>query len=289
MQDPNGSDMLQKSPAAGLAEYMSVPEAIDFLVKAQMAARGLPTSESRRQRALEQKDPNWNRTSVDELMIERQAGQLVALAVERGALQLLNPHSLLPFTQKITPKDSAYLDALLGCDELRRWAREYLRVETCLPEHGRTSNLSVSADCRGAGDDVHASANTPHEAGASDEPGEAKREPAQADPERSPIGPKPLDTRTLADALDGIEDRRADEWRRLLGDAPKWAMLARVSPGVRGRAAATWNPVALAHALTRRGVTQAQIARLFRERVELEAWRDERSRSLSAFAEYGLD
>lgn len=102
-------------------------------------------------------------------------------------------------------------------------------------------------------------------------------------------GPTPLDTRTMASALDGIDRRNAEGWRRLLGDRPKWVQGATVTPGARGRESATWDPVKLALLLSEtKRATQDRLSKMFRDRSELEQWRDAYRAALGAFSDYGL-
>lgn len=101
-------------------------------------------------------------------------------------------------------------------------------------------------------------------------------------------GPAPLDTRTMARALDGIEGQDALRWRRRLGDCPQWAQGARVTPGKRGQAA-SWDPVKLALLLSEsKRATQDRLSKMFRDRPELEHWRDAYRTALGAFTDYGL-
>jgi hypothetical protein len=143
MQGPKSRDVSQKALAAGVPEYVSVQKAIDDIVKAQMLAKGLPTSRSRRRRAAKKKDPNWSRTSVDEMLIEREAAENIALAIQRGALKVFSVRSLLPLTHGIEWNDVEYLDALLIRDELQQFAREHLRVEIPLQKREKKAKPSA--------------------------------------------------------------------------------------------------------------------------------------------------
>lgn len=129
MRDSKGSDLSQKAVGAEVPEYMPMEDAIDCIVQAQMVAKGLPTSAVRREKAAQQKDLHWSRTSVDEMIIEREVAESIALAVTRGALRLFSPRSLLPLTHKLESNDPAYLDALVKRDELLSFARAHLRIE----------------------------------------------------------------------------------------------------------------------------------------------------------------
>lgn len=131
----------------------------------------------------------------------------------------------------------------------------------------------------------------PHDGGVSDEPDEVKGsrdEPEETAHCLAADGPPPLDTRTMARVLDGIKDRGADRWRRLLADCPDWAVPARVMPGRRGGESARWNPVKLAGLLVERGASQQELAALFRDKLELEEWRGAYQASRAVFADYGL-
>jgi hypothetical protein len=105
---------------------------------------------------------------------------------------------------------------------------------------------------------------------------------------RPDSAPRPLTTRDLAEAFDGIR-RQAEEWRRLLGDtgACKWAHPARVEQGARGKRPNTWNPVTFALLLEKRQeATRRALRERFRTRAELAEWRDEWARSIGALEHY---
>lgn len=108
--------------------------------------------------------------------------------------------------------------------------------------------------------------------------------------------PQPLDTRTMARALHGIGVRRGmrrgfredEDWQRLLGDPPKWARRAIVTPGSPGRAT-TWNPVLLAGAIMDQKIaSEERMRKAFRERPELVAWIPAWGDRLAAIEIYGF-
>lgn len=99
-----------------------------------------------------------------------------------------------------------------------------------------------------------------------------------------------IDTAALARALNGIAGRDHLGWKAKLSDPPKWMQRARLSRGLRGKAAATWDPICLVEMLVeRKEVAEAEVKRLFRAGAVLESWRDEWVKRRSAFAMYGLE
>src|SRR5690606_10309390 len=106
-------------------------------------AKGLPTSQSRRNRAARHVDSNWSRISVDEMIIEREAAENIAPTIQRGALKMFSVRSLLPLTHGVGWNDVEYLDAMSMRDELQQSVREHLRVEIRLPKRGTESKLSA--------------------------------------------------------------------------------------------------------------------------------------------------
>ena len=98
-----------------------------------------------------------------------------------------------------------------------------------------------------------------------------------------------VDTAALARALDGIAGRDRLHWKTKLSDPPQWMKKARLSRGVRGKAAAMWDPICLLKMLVERQiVAEAEVKRLFRAGAVLESWRDEWAKRKSAFTMYGL-
>lgn len=100
-------------------------------------------------------------------------------------------------------------------------------------------------------------------------------------------GPEPLTTGDMACLLDGIENRSATDWQRMLGDCPKWLTSARVTRGAPGRAPASWNPVTVAIALQGRRVPVAKLRPIFANQLAAH-WADEWARANQAANDYGI-
>ena len=103
-------------------------------------------------------------------------------------------------------------------------------------------------------------------------------EPKPADVAEDSRAPAPLTTRDIAEALDRIDGRSANEWAKLLADAKgnaRWALPARVEAGARRGDPARWNPVELAKILIQRGRPASALDRAFRDRDALADWRED--------------
>ena len=84
--------------------------------------------------------------------------------------------------------------------------------------------------------------------------------------------PLPLTTGDIAFCFDGIRWSE-NEWRRPLGDKPKWLQGCVVTPGQRGVSETRWNPVLIAAWLVSRGHVQARSARSrFQTKPQLTPW-----------------
>ena len=117
----------------------------------------------------------------------------------------------------------------------------------------------------------------------------ASSESVALDPTR---GGRPMKTRELAQAFDGIVGRDAPGWAKLLGDASacQWALPARLDPGARGKRPATWDPVAFALLLERlKDVPRSQLKRRFRAEPLLAEWREVWGRKIAELEAFGLD
>ena len=69
----------------------------------------------------------------------------------------------------------------------------------------------------------------------------------------APAGPLPLTTGDIAFCFAGLRWKTEDEWKKPLGDKPKWLEACIVIPGRRGVSETRWNPVCIGAALARKG------------------------------------
>ena len=79
---------------------------------------------------------------------------------------------------------------------------------------------------------------------------------AQDEPAKNPE-PPPLTTGDIASAFDGLRWTEA-EWKKPLGDKPKWLAACVSIPGRRGSIETRWNPVCIGGALIFSGHVQAR-------------------------------
>ena len=103
---------------------------------------------------------------------------------------------------------------------------------------------TVPDDCRVVGYDVHALADeytTP-------EANQAEPQAARVVVESGNNGPLPLTTGDIAFCFDGIRWNE-QQWRKPLGNKPKWLQSCVAIPGQRGVSETRWNPVLIAAAL----------------------------------------
>ena len=85
-------------------------------------------------------------------------------------------------------------------------------------------------------------------------------------------GPLPLTTGDIAFCFDGIRWNE-QQWRKPLGDKPKWLQSCVAIPGQRGVSETRWNPVLMAAALVRDGHAQARSIRArFQTKPQLKDW-----------------
>lgn len=104
-----------------------------------------------------------------------------------------------------------------------------------------------------------------------------KPEPQAATPapvvaEGASNGPLPLTTGDIAFCFDGIRWNE-QQWRKPLGDKPKWLQSCVAIPGQRGVSETRWNPVLMAAALVRDGHAQARSIRArFQTKPQLKDW-----------------
>ena len=85
-------------------------------------------------------------------------------------------------------------------------------------------------------------------------------------------GPLPLTTGDIAFCFDGIRWNE-QQWRKPLGDKPKWLQSCVAIPGQRGVSETRWNPVLIAAALVHDGHAQARSIRAkFQTKPLLKDW-----------------
>lgn len=90
-----------------------------------------------------------------------------------------------------------------------------------------------------------------------------------------PTGPEPLTTGDIAFCFDGLRWTET-QWKKPLGDVPKWLLLCRVIPGTQGGNAARWNPVLIGAELYRKkGVPLRSVRARFQSKPALKPWLDE--------------
>lgn len=97
----------------------------------------------------------------------------------------------------------------------------------------------------------------------------ALAEPAKA-------GPLPLTTGDIAFCFAGLRWKTETEWKKPLGDKPKWLAACIVIPGVRGVSETRWSPVCIGAALVRDGHAKPNSVRAkFQTQPLLTPWLDE--------------
>ena len=85
-------------------------------------------------------------------------------------------------------------------------------------------------------------------------------------------GPLPLTTGDIAFCFDGIRWNE-QQWRKPLGNKPKWLQSCVAIPGQRGVSETRWNPVLIAAALVHDGHAQARSIRArFQTKPQLKDW-----------------
>ena len=91
----------------------------------------------------------------------------------------------------------------------------------------------------------------------------------------APAGPLSLTTGEIAFCFAGLRWKTEKQWKKPLGDKPKWLEACIVIPGQRGVSEARWNPVCIGAALERQGHVNARSVRAAFQRVPLLApWLD---------------
>lgn len=89
-------------------------------------------------------------------------------------------------------------------------------------------------------------------------------------------GPLPLTTGDIAFCFAGLHWKTEEEWKKPLGDKPKWLAACVVIDGARGVRETRWNPVCIGAALVRAGHAKANSVRAkFQTMPLLTPWFDE--------------
>lgn len=126
---------------------------------------------------------------------------------------------------------------------------------------------TVPADCRVTVNDVHALADVFCEA-----PAQSQAEVPTPAGDATSKAPLPLTTGDIAFCFDGIRWSEK-QWKKPLGDRPKWLQGCVVIPGQKGVSQTRWNPVQIAAWLVHNGHTQANRVRArFQTRPLLGPW-----------------
>lgn len=102
----------------------------------------------------------------------------------------------------------------------------------------------------------------------------AEREAAAPKPPavQVPAGPKPLSTGDIAFCFDGL-GWAEQEWKKPLGDLPKWLKPCLAIPGIQGGNPRRWDPVLIGAALVRRkGVAVRSVRARFQSKPLLKPW-----------------
>lgn len=169
-------------------------------------------------------------------------------------------------TWRIYEKTKLHEDPLLGRTFIRFTAWE-------LPEN--EADLIVHLDdCRVTGHDVHALADAyvkaPEQTAATPAPVETGS--ASGGVETDKTRPLPLTTGDIAFCFAGLRWNE-QEWKKPLGDKPKWLRACIAIPGVRGVSETRWNPVLIGAALEREGhAKQNSIRARFQTKPQLAEW-----------------
>ena len=92
---------------------------------------------------------------------------------------------------------------------------------------------------------------------------------------QSTAGPTPLTTSNIAHCFAGLRGWDEDQWKKPLGDKPKWLAACIATAGVRGVSQTQWNPVFIGAALVRDGHAMANSVRArFQSKHVLLPWLD---------------
>lgn len=113
-----------------------------------------------------------------------------------------------------------------------------------------------------------------------DQPNVATPSPAPEHPAASVVTDKaglpPLTTGNIAFCFAGLRWKTESEWKKPLGDKPKWLTACIAIPGARGVNQTRWNPVLIGAALVRDGYAKPNSIRAKFQTVDLlKPWLDE--------------
>jgi hypothetical protein len=87
--------------------------------------------------------------------------------------------------------------------------------------------------------------------------------------------PLPVTTGDIAHAFDGLRGWNEAQWKKPLGDKPKWLVACIAIPGIQGVSETRWNPVLIGAALVRDGHAKVNSVRSrFQTRPQLMPWLD---------------
>lgn len=94
--------------------------------------------------------------------------------------------------------------------------------------------------------------------------------------ETDKAGPVPLTTGDIAFCFAGLRWKTESEWKKPLGDKPKWLVACIAIPGAQGVSATRWNPVSIGAALVHNGhVQQHSVRAKFQTMDLLKPWLEE--------------
>lgn len=85
--------------------------------------------------------------------------------------------------------------------------------------------------------------------------------------------PHPVTTGDIAFAFDGLRWTEL-QWRKTLGNKPKWLAQCVAIPGQQGVSETRWNPVLIGAALVEKGVSQRSVRARFQTKPQLQPWLD---------------
>jgi hypothetical protein len=88
--------------------------------------------------------------------------------------------------------------------------------------------------------------------------------------------PTPLTTSDIAHGFAGLRWKTDDQWKKNLGNKPKWLGRCVVIPGSQGHSQTRWNPVLIGAAIVRDGYARANSLRArFQKVPQLQPWLEE--------------
>lgn len=180
--------------------------------------------------------------------------QLALLDIAEGELSPKHPQTLLPYSQYLRMMESGMhgvdgealpmptADWLVTLTEAQRW----------LKAKGFDINFDGLLEGLNAATSSTKSATNPKS------------------------GPLPVSTGDMAFCFKGLRWKTEAEWKKPLGDKPKWLAACVAIQGVRGVSETRWNPVCIGAALVRAGHAKPNSVRAkFQSEPLLFAWREE--------------